>query len=606
VSLSQRYETIIERYETIIGWAESKAEAEAKLKLERHSHSKSLITRKVEEEEESQRSASVSASASESASTWPHVRIDACQDVDIESSNNATTAENRDGHTEHEPMKQTETLTATAREVVALLKKERDRLMNHESIIQTHRQMQTNNNSNNNAESDARPAAAVTVTVQPRHDPPGPVGPIGPGLEEKMKTKMQVSESHGNDHGDEQCHHGIEDGMLSIHDDMTSVSTSASASALSSASASHSPHGRVFQHACHNEDDSELQRRIGRRVFTSRLLRNIHKWSTYIVDEAKIEFIGRVALMFIEECKRPTEQSLIDLSQTDDGGCDVVQGFCHYYARAISCNSNNTSIVAILYTIIWPRLVELIRHQQYDINRQDKFGWSALTLLICDSAWCGAPKHKYELMESLLALGANPNQRGGQSPVYGHGGFYHEPLFAVGDPPLVYFASLGMDEMEGIELLLRYGADIHATNAKGETFMHALVSHKQLDSLRHLYSHHSTIVVTFDYTVSSYVPKLNPSGGTLFRIIDDTRLGSSLRQIDGLMFDLLNAARNKQRERFRRCLLQRTSMPSGLIGVIIDYVTPKDWKDLLHRPSDHDVKSDDEEQEDDDEDEWWR
>jgi len=188
-------------------------------------------------------------------------------------------------------------------------------------------------------------------------------------------------------------------------------------------------------------------------------------------------------------------------------------------------------------------------------------------------------------METLLQLGANVNARSGRLERNLH------PAYMMGDdetPPLVHLASDGMREMEGIELLLRYGADINATNPQGETFMHQLFGrfNQRLDALRHLYTHHSSIMFTFDYTLSTYHPRWNRLGVTLIQIAHDAVERSRDSGTDDQAkaketLDLLEAEQNKQRQLIQQQLLDFTPIIADLADIITEYITPKDWKERL-------------------------
>lgn len=498
---------------------------------------------------------------SSSGEVWSQT-VYASRDQIMEAAN-ATTEEER------------EAMKATAREIVALLKKGRDKMMNLDNIIQTHRQMQMHNNTD----------TAAATAVQPRDDPPESAVHVDPGLDEKM---TDVTDSHAENEDDD---------------------------ARMSQTKQHAHHASSAVSASHGQSQSErddidlLSRRVDRLAFTIRLLRNMHLWSINKNLETNMEYIGRVALMFVEEeCNRPVEQSLIDLTQTDHRSREVVHVFFESYVRAVKY-AKSDAIPSIIHTIIWPRLVEVIRHHRYDLTRTDNAGWCPLQLLLgyvnwpkddIDAAKAKIIARKLELMESLLALGADPNQCGG-----GKEEGYRE-LDMQRNPPLIQLAKSGMVEMAGMEVLLRYGADPHATNTHGATFMHKLVLAQHVDAMRHFYTHHPALVFTFDYTRSSYDLTWDRNGGTLTHVAhvalqrakgnvaklrqDDASaseqvreyLQQSLQRAEGL-FNLLESERLKQLNQFFEQLVQFTPMLPELAECVCEYVTPKNWQQLLRQ-----------------------
>jgi len=369
------------------------------------------------------------------------------------------------------------------------------------------------------------------------------------------------------------------------------VSLSGNSHAMSHSAAAHSR-----QHSQHPHGKEEYE--FERRVFTRRLLRNIGKLSWIPQgDMGKSgQYVGCVALMFMEDSQRPVEQSLIDLDQVDRDGRTAVHLFCRNYVQSLR-HERRVFAISIVHTIIWPRLVQLIRHQQCDIKRMDDAGWSALTRLVCRKDFDDAPRPKYELVESLLQLGANPNQRSGR--LIGDGDDDDDGIHTddEGNPPLVRLAHYGMDEMEGIELLLRYGADIHATNGQGATLLHRLISSGHLTALDYLYTHHPALMFTVDYTHTYPADHMQPVVGSIMSLAD-----SMTRQVwwsassnihSTAIFNRVEEERIKQRQQIQQQLLHAAPLIPELGDIVTEYITPMDWKASRHPVTCRDTSADD-------------
>jgi len=508
--------------------------------------------------------------------------------------------------------------------IVALLEKERNKIMDLDQILLQYEAPDRHNDNNNNSSNSSSSSSSSSVTATARYDNVSIAAMVEADGEEETKHDLAVSVSGGNDR-------------------------------VSQSDASHYP-----QHDHHHvHDNEEYEFELERRTFTRRLFRNLGHWSQ--IDWTKqqdchrsqslqrvghvdqehasqnAQRVGRVALMFVEDSKRIVGRSLIDLKQTDADDRDVVQLLCRHYVGACRVKSSmvdSTSeptvhvslTISIIHTIIWPRLLQVIRHQQYDINRCDKYGWSALTYLVCRNDWheASASKHKYDLLESLLQLGANPSQPSGQwSWLHREP---HDSMREDGRTPLVHLAYSGMDpEMTGIKLLLRYGADIHATNAYGSTFIHLLLSGDQLHSLDYLYTHYPNVMFTVDYT-HTYPARSAHSIGSIMSVADykrqrsitwrsatnvsvnstsastststSTRVTTSSstsatqaqQQSDSdsdsdstpesVLLNRLETERNKQRQLIQQQLSSFTPLIPDLTGIITEYITPKNWREL--------------------------
>jgi len=100
----------------------------------------------------------------------------------------------------------------------------------------------------------------------------------------------------------------------------------------------------------------------------------------------------------------------------------------------------------------------------YDAKRKDKEGWTALTRLTHHFT-LGHDASTYRIAERLLELGANVNER-------------HPDDGAT--PLILEASSVNTYEASGLQLLLKYGADVNAKNIDSDTFLHFLVYKKRV------------------------------------------------------------------------------------------------------------------------------
>jgi len=188
------------------------------------------------------------------------------------------------------------------------------------------------------------------------------------------------------------------------------------------------------------------------------------------------------------------QPSLLDLNLVDPTtGRDVVMGSTQLSRNALNSASplsqeQRTEAWKQLTTVIWPHILKRLVKGGYDVKRKDKKGWTALTLLT--SRWVldkgSAP---CLLAECLLKLGANVNER---NPEYG------------GTPLIMQACVEKLKSVCGLQLLLRYGADVNQQSNNGDTFIHWLVRAQNLPVLRQLYMESQNHMMAIDYTVKNH------------------------------------------------------------------------------------------------------
>jgi len=90
--------------------------------------------------------------------------------------------------------------------------------------------------------------------------------------------------------------------------------------------------------------------------------------------------------------------------------------------------------------------------------------------------------------EALLQLGANVDER---HPTNGATSLIMQAWSPI------------LKEASGLQLLLRYGADVNAKDKHGDTFLHALVWRQNLDVLRRLYAENQNEMTAIDYSINN-------------------------------------------------------------------------------------------------------
>jgi len=205
--------------------------------------------------------------------------------------------------------------------------------------------------------------------------------------------------------------------------------------------------------------------------------------------------VEQAAELMEEDMKRieSGEPSLIDLNlAAPTTGLDVIMGtiqLCEdaWDPASTLSEEQRTEARKQLRTVTWPYILKRLGDGEYDVKRKDKEGWTALTLL----AYCFILQPDaviYRIAECLLKLGANVNER---DPTYGA-------------TPLVMQAWMKkVKNAYGLQLLLRYGADVNAQRKDGNTFLHDLAILQNFPALRQLYTESQTEMMAIDYSLKN-------------------------------------------------------------------------------------------------------
>jgi len=197
------------------------------------------------------------------------------------------------------------------------------------------------------------------------------------------------------------------------------------------------------------------------------------------------------------------------------------------------------------------------RAGEYGVKRKDKDGWTAFTLLA--SCWIFKEGNSsYILAERLLHLGASVDERAPTN----------------GATPLITQAwTVKLENASGLQLLLRYGADVNAQRKDGYTCIHHLVGYQKLSVLRQLYTESQNHMMAVDYTIKNN--KQETALQMAERVYAESVDGEGKRRAKEIMF-LLHLQHTLWQEEFSSfilCSLDPHLIPD-VASMIVSYIHP--------------------------------
>jgi hypothetical protein len=157
--------------------------------------------------------------------------------------------------------------------------------------------------------------------------------------------------------------------------------------------------------------------------------------------------------------------------QLPDSGETIPMRMCRLYWLTLQDPEDSEQVKAAARSSFQRLLPHFWRLMEgYDASLRDRKGEHALHVMCSHLVPKVSTCWTYKLAELLLQKGVDPNQPD-----------------ADGCPPLVRWAGFRTIKSAcGLQLLIRCGADIHATNKQGQTMMHSLIQNKKLSIIEQL------------------------------------------------------------------------------------------------------------------------